>query len=181
METDPNYAWGYIALGGAHLANSDAGSAVTAVHQALTLEPNGYEANLFMGFYLQYAGESELAIEHLLLAKRLSPVVTLRDLAFLLLAQFTHGNYSEVVRIYTEVTDNFPHNVIPGIWVSAAAAYALLDRPDKSTEVVNSLLDAHPLFNLSQFKGLDSWKLEENRTRLYNAAIKAGVPEFPTE
>lgn len=74
---------GHIALGSAHLANADADGAVDAVRQALALDPNGYEAKLFMGFYLQFAGDAALAVEHLLLAQRLSPVVSVRDLAFM--------------------------------------------------------------------------------------------------
>jgi len=38
--------------GGAHLANGNANAAVEVVRQALTIEPDGYEAILFMGFYL---------------------------------------------------------------------------------------------------------------------------------
>ena len=68
IEVDSRFAWAHIALGGAHLANGDAGAAVNAMRQALALQPNDYEANLFMGFYLQFEGESALAVEHLHLA-----------------------------------------------------------------------------------------------------------------
>ena len=171
VEVDGTYAWGYIALGGAHLANGDADAAVRAVSQALILDPNGYEANLFMGFYLQFAGEAALAVEHLLAAQRLSPVVTVRDRAFMVNAQFMSGNYAEVVRI----AESGP-NAAP---VTLAAAYALLDRPQEAEKVVKKLLEDHPDFNPSQDKFFSLWKLEENRTRLYNAAKKAGIPEFP--
>ncbi|NNE62857.1 MAG: hypothetical protein HKN34_02130 [Gammaproteobacteria bacterium] len=171
IEIDPSYTWGYIALGGAHLANVDADAAVDAVRQALLLEPNGYEANLFMGFYLQFAGDAARAVEHLQVAKRLSPVESVRDRAFMSLAQFMNRNYAEKVRISTGSTPNA--NVV------LAAAYSLLDEPDKAAEVANKLLDANPDFNLSQWKFGKLWKLEENRTRLYNAAMKAGIPEFP--
>src|SRR5210317_278368 len=53
VELDPDFAWGHIALGGVYIAKADPDSAVNAVQQALGLEPNGYEANLFTGFYLQ--------------------------------------------------------------------------------------------------------------------------------
>ena len=178
VEVDRSYAWGYIALGGAHLANSDAESAVEAVRQALALEPNGYEANLFMGFYLQFAGNSAPAVEHLILANRLSPVVTVRDLAMLGLAQFMNRNYAETVRIYTEMSRKFPQTKFPGLFVTSAAAYALLDKPTEAHAVSKRLQVFHPNFNLSQWKYLNLWKSEENRTRLYSAAAKAGIPEF---
>ena len=132
IEADSSYAWGYIALGGAYLANGDADAAVEAVRRSLTLEPNGYEANLFMGFYLQFAGEAALAVEHLLLARRLSPVVTVRDLAFLSSAQFMNRNYSEVVRITMERDRKFPGRRNPNSAVLLAATYILLERPEGS-------------------------------------------------
>lgn len=181
VEVDNSYAWGYIALGGAHLANGDADAAVTAVRQALTLEPSGYEANLFMGFYLQFAGQAALAVEHLLLAKRLSPVVTVRDLAFMRGAQFMNRNYSEVVRISKERDRRFPGRRSPNASVVLAAAYTLLEGPEEAAAVVNKLLENYPDFNLSQWRFGRLWKSEENRTRLYNAAEKAGIPEFPKD
>ena len=181
VEVDRDYAWGHIALGGAHLANSDADAAVEAMRQALTLEPNGYEANLFMGFYLQFAGEAGLAVEHLLLARRLSPVVSVRDLAFMRSAQFMNGNYAEVVRIQMEWDRRFPGRRNRNSKVMLAATYTLLERPEEAATWVNELLETDPNFNLSQWKFGKLWKSEENRTRLYNAAKKAGIPEFPKD
>ena len=181
IEKDSSYAWGYIALGGAHLANGNAGAAVEAVRHAIALEPNGYEANLFMGFYLQFTGDAALAIEHLLVAKRLSPVVTVRDLAFMLLAQFMNRNYAETVRISKEWDRKFPGKTNPNTMVVRAAAYTLLERPEEAASMVKRLLKAHPNFNLSQWRYGKLWKSEENRTRLYGAAKKAGIPEFPND
>ena len=65
--------------------------------------------------------------------------------------------------------------------VTWAAAYTLLERPEEAAAVVKKLLETHPNFNLSQWRFLNSWKSEENRTRLYNAAKKAGIPEFPKD
>ncbi len=175
VEVDSSYVWGYIALGGAHLAKGDATAAVDAVRHALTLDPNGYEANLFMGFYLQFAGDAALAVEHLLVAKRLSPVESVRDLAFMANAQFMNRNYAEVVRIAEEAKAKFVNRAV------LAAAYTLLEKPEQAAEVAEKYLETNPDFNLSQWKFLKLWILEENRTRLYNAAKKAGIPEFPKE
>ena len=177
IEVDSSYTWGYIALGGAHLAGGDANSAVEFVRQALSLDPNGYEANLFMGFYLQFAGESALAVEHLLLARRLSPVVTVRDLAFMSMAQFMNRNYAEVVRIAEELGRRFPGRRNPNAKVLLAATYTLLDKPEEAAEFVKQLLQTHPNFNLSQWKYGKLWTSDENRNRLYDAAIQAGIPE----
>ena len=182
IELDPGYVWGYIALGGAHLANEDPGKAVEAVRKALSLDPNGYETNLFMGFYLQFAGEAALAIEHLTLARRLSPVVTVRDIAFMRLAQFMNRNYAEVVRLTDEWSHKLPGQGSSGnADVVIAASYALLDKPQQAAAVVKRLLEANPGFNLQQWRYGRLWQSEENRARLYDAAKRAGIPEFPPE
>ena len=181
IELDSSYVWGHIALGGVYLATGDAEAAVEAVRHALTLDPNGYESNLFMGFYLQFAGNAALALEHLLIARRLSPVVTVRDLAFLALAQFMNRNYDEYVRIIKERYRKFPGKLNRNNQVMLAAAYSLLDRPSDARAEVKKLLEAYPDFNLSEWRYGNLWKSEENRMRLYNAAKKAGVPEFPND
>ncbi len=181
IELDPSYSWGYIALGGAHLANEDPDAAVEAVRKALALEPNGYEANLFIGFYLQFAGDAPLAVEHLNTSSRLSPVTTVRDLAFMQLAQFMNRNYAEVIRISEERVQKFPGGFNPTNAVFLAATFALLDKPEKAAAEVAELLEAYPGFNLSQWRYGKLWKREEDRSRLYEAAKKAGIPEFPNE
>jgi len=173
IEVDSGFVWGHIALGGAYLAKGDAEAAVGAVRQALALDPNGYEANLFMGFYLQFAGDSALAVKHLLKSRRLSPVESVRDRAFMSLAQFMNRNYAETVR--------FGGGRNPNSRVVLAAAYTLLERPDEAAVMVKKLLTANPKFNLSQWRFGKLWQSEENRTRLYSAAKKAGIPEFPKD
>jgi adenylate cyclase len=180
VELDPRFAWGHIALGGAHIAEGDQDAAVAAVRQALALEPNGYEANLFAGFYLQFAGEPKEAVERLLLANRLSPVVTVRDLAFLSLARFMNGDYEEAARVQDERERRFG---VSGVneRVVRAATYTLLGRHDEATESAKRIIENHPKFNLSQWRFLKGWKRSEDRERLYDAAKRAGVPEFPPQ
>ncbi len=76
----------------------------------------------------------------------------------------------------------FPRSMmIPPILVASTAAYTLLERPEEAAVFVKKLVEIHPNFNLSQWKYGNLWKSEENRTRLYNAAKKAGIPEFPSD
>ena len=75
----------------------------------------------------------------------------------------------------------FASKINPLFSVVLAAAYTLLESPEEAAVVAKKLLETHPNFNLSQWKYLSSWKSEENRTRLYKAAKKAGVPEFPKD
>ncbi len=121
----------------------------------------------------------ELVVKHLHTARRLSPVVTVRDLAFLPLAQFMNRNYQEMVRVNEERRRRFPGRNSDTSRVVLAAAYALLDQPAEAAATVKDLLDAQPDFNLSQWRYINSWVPEDYRTRLYEAAKKAGVPEYP--
>lgn len=175
---DRNFAWGHIALAGAHLSNGDPDAAVKEAEQALALQPNGYEENLFMGFYLQFAGQSARAVEHLEFAKRLSPIDTVRNLAFLGMAYFMNGQYREALTAYDKRMKKFPARAALA-YVFVAAMYAMLEKPKEAAATVNKLIEIHPDFNLSQWRWLDSYKLEENRQRLYDAAKKAGIPEHP--
>ena len=178
IELDRHFAWSYIALGGAHLANGDPDAAVEAVRQALVIQPNGYEENLFMGLYLQFAGQSALAVEHLEFAKRMSPVDTARNLGFLGMAYFMNRNYGDSEVVWSRSNKQFEGRS-PLAFVFLAANYALLDRPSDAASAVAKLLALQPGFNLSEWRWIRAYKSPENRQRLYDAAKKAGIPEQP--
>jgi hypothetical protein len=90
-------------------------------------------------------------------------------------------NYAEAVRLFTELHRKFPRGKTPNNSTTLAAAYTLLERPEKAAALVEWVRENHPEFNLSQWKYFNSWKSEENRSRLYNAAKQAGIPEFPID
>ena len=176
IELDPRNAWGHIALGGAHLANRDPDAAVKAVREALAIQPNGYEANLFMGLYLQYAGQSEKAVEHLELAQRLNPVDTVRKLAFLGFAYFMNGDYQKAESIWRKRLDKFPVKNELGL-VFLAATYAMLGRTEDAAKIAKWALEVNPEFRLNGWRWIRSYKVAEDRQRLYDAAKLAGLPE----
>ena len=177
IEIDRNFAWSYIALGGAHLAHRDATSAVDAARKALSLEPHGYYANLYMGFYLQFTGEGALAVEHTERAKRLSPVDTVRNLAFLGRAYFINEDYGKAIDVWDRRYQKFPISS-PNGFVYLAAASVLHNNHGKARETVDKLRDAFPKFSLSEWGYIKLYKQESDRARLYNAAKLAGIPEF---
>jgi TolB-like protein/class 3 adenylate cyclase len=178
---DPRFAWGHIALGGVYIAEGNQDAAVAAVREALALEPSGYEANLFAGYYLQFAGHAQEGVEHLLIANRLSPVTTVRDIAFLAYARFMNGNYLETIRLFEEMNRRFPRAMGPRNMTAVAAAYALLDRSEEAAAAADWIRSNHPDFSLSEWRFIQGWKRPEDRARLYDAAKRAGVPEFPQQ
>ena len=68
-----------------------------AARKALSLEPNGYYPNLYMGFFLQFAGEGSQSVEYTERAMRLNRVDTVRSLAFLGRAHFINGTYEKAI------------------------------------------------------------------------------------
>jgi len=176
IQVDKNFTWSYIALAGAHLANGDPDAAVDAAREAIRLTPGGYEEILFMGFYLNFAGQSDLAVKHLETAARLSPVDSVRGLAFLANAYFMNGDYekSEVLRI--KRIDNFPvRNPNPYVWL--AATQSALGKTAEARSTAAELSQKFPNFRLSKWRYFDSYKSDEDRMRLYTAAVDAGIPE----
>lgn len=179
IELDPNFGWSHIALGGAYLANGDVIKAVQSVRAALRIAPNGYEENLFTGLYLMFAGESPLAVEHLETARRINPVDTVRNTAFPGMAYFMNGDYAKAEDMWNARLEKFPStNAFSYVWL--AATYVLLNKLDAAVATAEIARETEPGFNLSQWRYLETLRSEENRSRLYNAAKKAGIPEFPT-
>ena len=99
IEADRNFAWSYIALASAQLANGNHDAALDAVRRALVLQPNDYETILFVGYYLNFAGQSAKAIPYLEQANTLSRIDTVRGLGFLGMAYFSAGRYADCERI----------------------------------------------------------------------------------
>lgn len=178
IELENELAWGRIALGGAHLANGDPDAAIKAVRHALVAQPNSYEAHLFIGFYSQFSGQPGQAVEHLEFAQRLNPVDTVRKLAFMGMAYFMNGDYAKSAAILEKRLDKFPiANEIAFVFL--AANYALLGRMEDASSVTEALSQMNPEFYLSEWRWVNTYKNPEDRKKLLDAALKAGIPEHP--
>jgi len=176
VDVDKKFSWSYIALGSAHLAHRNPDAAVASVQQALIIQPNGYEENLWTGFYAHFAGQSAVAVEHLERANRISPTENVRNLSFRAMAYFMNGNYSKSVNLWRRrLRKHSAGNPIS--YVFLAAALVLIDKPDEAAVVVAKYRDLNPGFRLSNWRYIDFYKSAENRKRLYEAAKKAGMPE----
>jgi adenylate cyclase len=177
IRADSEFSWSHIALAGAYLANGRHDEAVDAVRQAVVIQPSGYEANLFLGFYLNFAGQSAQAVEYLETANDLSRIDTIRGLDFLGMAYFTDGRYADCEAIWTRRFQRFGVPDYPIGHVFLAAAQASLDRMDMAAATVERFGRLSPEFRMSNWLWINNYKRPEDRARLYDAAIRAGIPD----
>lgn len=177
IESDPNFAWSHIALAGAYLANRKFDTAVDALQKALVIEPGGYEANLFMGFYLFRAGKSALAVKYSEIADNLSRVPTYRGLAFLGIAYFMDGNYAKSEETWKRVITSIGLVKHPALHVYLAASQFALNKADEAAATAARYSRIRPGFRMSKWPSLKSYKSEEFQQRLIRLAVKAGIPE----
>lgn len=175
IRVDPQFGWSYVALGGAYLAAGDAPAAVETMRQALVLLPGDYEVHLFTGLYLQFAGKAAEALEHLELAKRMNPVDTDRNLAFLGMAYFMNEDYVKAEEYWTRRLEKFPSGT-PMALVFLAASHASRGNTSEANQAAKRLREAYPNFSLDTWGWSQSYHLPENRERLHRAAKMAGVP-----
>ncbi len=175
IRVDPQFGWSYVALGGAQLATGDARAAVATMQEALVLLPGDYEVRLFTGLYLQFAGQPAEAIDHLILARRMNPVDTDRNTAFLGMAYFMNGDYAKAEEFWIRRNTKFPVGS-PMPYVFLSASYALQNKSNEAELVAKELRETFPEFRLEKWGWSGSYYLEENRNRLHRGASAAGVP-----
>jgi adenylate cyclase len=175
IRIDPQFGWSYVALGGAYLAAGDPAAAVETMRQALVLLPGDYEVHLFTGLYLQFAGESAEAVKHLELAKRMNPVDTDRNLAFLGMAYFMNQDYTKAEDLWSRRMEKFPTGSPMG-YVFLAASQSLSGSSSAASETAKKLQEAYPGFSLETWGWSKTYLVDENRERLLHGARMAGIP-----
>jgi adenylate cyclase len=175
IRVDPRFGWSYVALAGAQLASGNAKEAAETMRQALDLLPGDYEVRLFAGLYLQFAGEASEAIEHLRLARRMNPVDTDRNTAFLGMAYFMDQDYPQAEAFWRRRNDKFPAGS-PMPYVFLAASYAKQGKDVEARATADELLAAYPGFRLDGWGWAQSYWLPEYRRSLLDGARRAGIP-----
>jgi tetratricopeptide (TPR) repeat protein len=145
------------------------------MRQALVLLPGDYEVHLFTGLYLQFAGEPAEAIEHLELAKRMTPVDTDRNLSFLGMAYFMNKDYAKAEAAWTRRLEKFPAGT-PMALVFLGASQELNGNESAAAKTAARLQAEYPDFRLDKWGWRQTYQSAENRERLYLGAKKAGIP-----
>lgn len=176
IDVDPDFAWSHIAMAGAHLANGRHDAAVDAAEKALSIQPGGYETNLFMGFYLFWAGRSAQSVKHLETANKLNRVPAYRDLIFLGIAYLTDGSYAKSEATLLKA-QKLVGRVGGGYYVILAVAQVAQNKMAEAKATVSRLNRIRPGYRLSNYGNLRTFKSKTFQQRLIAWAVKAGIPE----
>jgi TolB-like protein/Tfp pilus assembly protein PilF len=161
----------------AHIAG-DLDSGAAFIERALVLNPNLAGTWLNSGWVRIWLGESEMAIEHLARAMRLSPVdpILFRMQGATASAHFFAGRYDEASSWAEKALRENP-NLQQALRVSAAS-HALAGRLKRARETIARMLSIDPDLRISNLKDrLPTFRRPQDLARYIEGLRKAGVPE----
>ena len=161
----------------AHIAG-DLDSGAAFIDRALVLNPNLAGTWLNSGWLRIWLGESELAIEHLARAMRLSPVdpILFRMQGATASAHFFAGRYDDA-SAWAEMALRSNPNLQQALRV-AAASHALAGRLEMAREAIGRMRLLDPDLRISNLKHrLPTFRRPEDLARYLEGLRKAGVPE----
>lgn len=177
VEIDDNFGWSYVALGLALLLQHRHDEAIAAVDEAVARQPNDADAHAYRGLILALSGCPELGIESLEQAIRLNPqfingpYLNLRGVV-MVMAQDYHG----ALRSFEE--NMARHGPVgPPVLTWCAAAYWALGKREEAERMEGQLVKLFPSFRLENWNFLKLFRSHEDRRRLLNLMVAAGIPE----
>jgi TolB-like protein/Tfp pilus assembly protein PilF len=147
------------------------------INRALVLNPNLMAAWYASGWVKAFLGETDLAIEHVARAMRLSP---LDPLMFLMqgvtaLAHFVAGRYDEATEWAAKAAREQP--TFSGAIRNIAASSALSGRPDEAKKALARVRRLDPALRLSNLKDRVGPYRPEDFARFAQGMRLAGLPE----
>lgn len=168
-----------LTFGGYTLAYAvgDFEGAAAFIDRALTLNPNLAAAWHYSGLTKIWLGEPDIAIEHLAIAMRLSPLdpfIPYRQ-SLTALAHLCAGRYDEACMWSEKALQGGP-NYAPGYRI-AAASNALVGRIEKAQKIAARIRQFDPGFRVSSAKGFLPFRRPEDLARYEDGLRKAGLPE----
>jgi len=168
-----------LAFGGHTLGRlvGDVEGAAAFIDRALTLNPNLAAAWHYSGWTKLWLGEPDIAIEHLAIAMRLSPLDPFihHRQGTTALAHLCAGRYDEAC-MWAEKSLQGAPNYTPGYCV-AAASNALVGRIEKAQKIAARFHQLYPGFRVSSMKDYFPLRRPEDLARYEDGLRKAGLPE----
>jgi TolB-like protein/tetratricopeptide (TPR) repeat protein len=160
----------------AHIAG-DLNGGAAFIERALVLNPNLAGTWLNSGWVRIWLGESEVAIEHLARAMRLSPLdpILFRMQGATASAHFFAGRYDEASSWAEKALRENPNQQALR---TAAASHALAGRLEEAQKAVARMRQLDPDFRISNLKDrLPAFRRPQDFARYAEGLRKAGLPE----
>ena len=169
LAIDPYDYKSYWALGWAQLYNWEHDAATASYERALQLNPNDAELLAEMSNLLIYLGQTDRAIEQLLLAMHLNPFHPQWYKEYLGWAYEEAGRPEDAIRVLEPLLE-------PEEWVrrTLAAAYAAAGREEDAHRQIRAIVEKNPAFSLAAHEAL----LRENYPYKTEAQIKRWIEAF---
>jgi adenylate cyclase len=155
----------------------DIEGAAAFIDRALTLNPNLAAAWHYSGVTKIWLGEPDIAIEHLAIAMRLSPLdpfIYFRQ-GSTALAHLCAGRYDEACMWGEKSLQGGPS--YPSGYRLAAASNALVGRIEKARKIAARFHQLVPGFRVSSMKDYLPFRRPEDLARYEDGLRKAGLPE----
>jgi serine/threonine-protein kinase len=135
LALEPNYAFGYITLGGAYLILGRIVEAREQFERSLQLDPLAIRAHRLLGFALTLEGRFEESAQRLMAARRLAP--DSHELAFMMARVFlVQGRLEDAIRYAQEAQRNPISARMLGI---LGEALVRSDRNDEAQEILRQI------------------------------------------
>ena len=153
--------------------------AVTATENARTLDPNDAYNYFIMAKILNYAGQSEKAIDFAKRAMRLDPHYPTDYLIVLGESNFALGNLEEAAIYFEKAQSRSPQDrPNKTLLENLIATYSHLGRNEEADELFQSLKKVLlPPISLRRILNFHPYNTPEVTHRLAQGLIKAGIPE----
>ena len=148
------------------------------VDRALQLNPNLAPALVCSGWVNVWRGEQDLAIEHVSLAMRLSPLDPFTHMMLIAAAHahFFAGRFEESAHS-AELALRVNSEARPGVRI-AAASYAMAGRDAEARKMLARYLQLDPARRVSNLREtLGAYRHEKHMAQYENALRLAGLPE----
>jgi adenylate cyclase len=162
-------------LGRIYLTKRQYDKAIAEGERAVAIAPNSADVNARLAFTLECAGRPEESISLYEKAMRLSPVSDSWYVAGQGWSYFDMGHYEEAISAFKRYLDLDPEGI--GTRASLAAAYSMLGREEEARNEAAEVLRIDPKFSVEARRKKSLYKNPEDVKRLYDAMLKAGLPE----
>ena len=172
---DPNMAMGHSYLGWMHMWKDGHQRSLSEHEQALRLDPNSSDAQLFYSSSLIFAGQPELAEAPMLRSHRLDPHLSAPAMLNYVHLYLQTGRYAEAERHRDELLEKAPDFPIAHVY-NAMLQHARgdLEGVRRSGEEIARLMPKATVTSLNRHL---PYNKPEHQDRLLEALRAAGLPE----